>query len=488
MIQFTYSFCMAMLHSLWQAALLMMLYLIVDKLTHKNGAPLAKRNFLYAAITAQLVLFACTFSIYFFSSEGIVSSLTGTIQNMAASFGSENLKLVTPWVFSLYIFIITAKLTRAVYNWYQFKYQFRIGLLKPAVELKLFTELKAHQFGIKRKVKLWLSNSIQTPVTFGYFKPIILLPVALVNNISIKQAETLILHELTHIRTNDYLLNWFLVIAETIFFFNPFVTGLCKKIKLEREKHCDLNVMSFEYAPALYAETLLLAERMKKLTPVFQLAAVNRKKHLLQRISFFTSEKVLNQRLHFNIVAPLIGLALLFMLSAAVLFQSPKTAVQLQPTAGMHYLPSDNYIISNTETAIPVFTNNNIQNEQTADFNRTVMPVIETGKSTIQPAPACEAQPDPETAVETASPLELNFAKPMAATENDAAKQIIITEEGAGGAVTVKVYYLSFEDGKWILQPEWVMSAKEIMIDSLSEKNKAEAAQRKLKKAYPAQQ
>jgi beta-lactamase regulating signal transducer with metallopeptidase domain len=480
---------MAMLHSLWQAALLMLLYIIVDKLTHKNSAPLAKRNFLYLAVTAQLMLFSCTFSIYFFSSEGI-GSLTGTIQNIAASFGSENLKLITPWIFSLYLFIITGKLIRAVYSWYQFKYQFKTGLLKPDVDLKLFSELKAHQFGIKRKVKLWLSNSIQTPVTFGYFKPIILLPVALINNISTKQAETLILHELTHIRTNDYLLNWFLVIAETIFFFNPFITGLCKKIKLEREKHCDMNVMSFEYSPALYAETLLLAERMKQLTPVFQLAAVNRKKHLLQRIRFFTSEKVLNQRLHFNIVAPLIGLALLFMLSTAILFQSPKTGGSIQTTAGIH-IPSDNYIISNTEIATPVFTSNNIQTEQVVDLKKTVPPVPESGTSSMEPVPVCEPQPGPQNGIETeaAAPLELNYAKPMTAAENDAAREIIITEEGSGGAVSVKVYQLSFEDGKWILQPELVMNgAKEIMADSLSAKSRVDSSQRKSKKIYPSQQ
>ena len=91
--------------------------------------------------------------------------MTGAIQSIAASFGNENLKLITPWIFSLYMFIITGKLIKAVYSWYQFKYQFKTGLLKPTVDLKLFTELKAHQFGIKRKVKLWLSNSVQTPVT-----------------------------------------------------------------------------------------------------------------------------------------------------------------------------------------------------------------------------------------------------------------------------------------------------------------------------------
>lgn len=466
----------------------MMLYLIVDNLTHKNSAPLAKRNFLYVAVTAQLVLSACTFFIYFLSSEG-VGSFTGTIQGIADSFGSENLKLIAPWIFSLYMFIITGKLVKAIYSWYQFKYQFKTGLLKPAVDLKLFTEIKAHQFGIKRKVKLWLSTSVQTPVTFGYFKPIILLPVALVNNISVKQAETLILHELTHIRTNDYLLNWFLVIAETVFFFNPFITGLCKKIKLEREKHCDISVMSFEYSPALYAETLLLAERMKQLTPVFQLAAVSRKKHLLQRIRFFSNEKVLNQSLRFNIVAPLIGLALLFMLSAAILFESSKTAVQAQPTAGMHSLPSDNYIISNTEIATPVFTTNIIQTEQCADRKKTTIPVItESGIVNIESTPACEPQTQPQDAAETeaAAATELNFAKPMATTENDAARDIIVTEEGSGGVVTVKVYRLSFEDGKWILQPELVLNRAKQTMDSAE--TRIDSSQRKLKKAYPAQQ
>ena len=484
MIQFTYSFCMAMLHSLWQAALLMLLYIIVDKLTHKNSAPLAKRNFLYAAIASQLILFSLTFSIYFFSSEGI-GSFSNNIQNLTASFGNESLKIITPWIFSLYIFIIGYKLMKAVYSWLHFKHQFKTGLQKPDVELKLFTELKAYQFGIQRKVKLWLSHSVQTPVTFGFFKPIILLPVALVNNISTKQAETLILHELTHIRTHDYLLNWFLVIAETIFFFNPFITNLCKKIKLEREMHCDLNVISFDYPPAQYAETLLLAERMKQLTPVFQLAAVNRKKHLLQRIQFFTNEKVINQTLRFNIVAPLVGLVLMFMLSTAVLFQSTKTAGQQQSTAGMHFLPADNYIISNTETGTPVFTEN-VKTGQAIDSKKIPVPVTDPAKSNIQPPHFGEPErEDVADAAETALPNDLNYAKPIAAAENDAARQIIIKEEGSTGA-TIKVYNLIFEDGKWILQPEWVMSSKEIMIDSL--KSKADSLQRKLKKVYPDQQ
>jgi len=59
--------------------------------------------------------------------------------------------MITPWIFSLYIFIIAGKLMKAVYSWYHFKHQFKTGLQKPNVELRLFTELKACQFGIKEK-------------------------------------------------------------------------------------------------------------------------------------------------------------------------------------------------------------------------------------------------------------------------------------------------------------------------------------------------
>jgi beta-lactamase regulating signal transducer with metallopeptidase domain len=340
---------MALLHSFWQAALLVLLYITVDKIIHRNNTPLAKRNFLFAAIATQLALSVLTFSIYFFDTA--VSSTIGNFtQNISGYLNISIVKIITPWIFSLYIFVIAFKLMKAIYSWFNFKQLYKSGLQKASVELKLFTEIKAHHFGIKRKVKLWLSNSIHTPVTFGFFKPVILLPVALLNNISTRQAETLILHELTHIRTNDYLLNWFLLVAETVFFFNPFVINLCKKIRLEREKNCDINVLAFEYSPTLYAETLLQAERLKRLVPNFQLAAVNDKKHLLKRIQFFTNEKIINKTLRFNIVAPLIGLVLLVMLSMAVLFQTGKIDIPLTSTADYHYFPRNNYIISDTES------------------------------------------------------------------------------------------------------------------------------------------
>lgn len=497
MTQFSYSFCMALLHSFWQAALLLLLYTAVDKLVHKHNAPLAKRNILYSTLAVQLVLFALTFSIYYTDARG-TGNFAGLVQSIGTAIGTDNVQVLTPWIFGLYLFMIIFRLTKAIFNWYQFKQQYRSGLVKPAVELKLFTELKAYHFGIKRKVKLWLSSSVHTPVTFGFFKPIILLPVSLVNHISTEQAETLILHELAHIRTHDYLLNWFLIVAESIFFFNPCIARICKTIRLEREKNCDIQVMSFAYPPALYAETLLQTERMKQGVPNFQLAAVNSKKHLLERIRFFTNEKVLNQTLRFNIVAPLIALVLLLVLSAAVLFQTGKVPFPLNTTSDLKYIPFNNYLVSDVaETGMPVFTtaNNRISIKPVADkaieaTDAETAPVVNVVKQVqLHPVSAEPETTEPPviTDVHTgAAAVEVNIAQPVTLTENDAARQIIIKEEGSGTA-SVKVYYLSFENGQWVLQPEWAITAQKIVNDSLHIKTDSSTG-KGLKKSYPAQQ
>ncbi len=478
MVQFSYSFCMALLHSLWQAALLALLYLVVDRIVHKHNAPLAKRNFLYTAILTQLVLFGITFSIYFFDSVSL-ATLNNVLQPITGYINSNNLQWLTPWIFGLYIIVLTGKMIKAIYNWLSFKSQYRSALHRPPVDLKLFTEMKAFQFGIKRKVKLWLSSSVNTPVTFGFFKPVILLPVALVNHISTRQAETLILHELTHIRTNDYLFNWFLIVAESIFFFNPFVLNLCNKIRLEREKNCDIQVMSFNYSPALYAETLLQAERMKQLVPSFQLAAVNKKKHLLKRIQFFTNEKILTQPLHFNLVAPLMGLVLLLMLSTALLFQSTNKGLSQQIIADAQFLPFSSNDIELTEFESPVIANNKPV-EQNITGKEAAQTIVD---NKIIPT----AKPQPEAETETVSPLELemNYALPVSISENDADREIIIKEEGSGSS-SVTTYHLSYINGKWVLQPGWVITAQELKLDSLS--IKIDSLNKELKKIYRTQQ
>lgn len=486
MAQFAYSFCLAMLHSLWQSALLMLLYLAAGHFFLQKKSPLAKRNFLFILLLSQVLLFAFSLFVFYSTSplysagEGIGPAITGFLYN-------QRIEKAAPWIFLFYTLIISYRLIRSVYAWLAFKKKYKHGLQRPAVDLKLFTEMKAHQFGITRKITLWFSNTIHTPVTFGFFKPVILIPVALVNNISTRQAETLIIHELTHIRTNDYLLNWFLLFAETIFFFNPFIRSFCNRVRMEREKNCDLGVMAFEYSPALYAETLLQAERMKQLVPRFQLAAVNRKKQLLNRIRYFSGEMNLNPPTRFNMIIPVAGLMMMLMLFSSALLYKPGTLVPAPVAATtLPYMPFSSMETpeSITYTTEPVTTAANAPVDRLAEVARQADDAA--GKKLQELQPLVEELKKEAEAL-AAKQAELTFAMPVTTTEADGSKQVIIQEESSGSrSATVKTYSLRFENGQWVLEPVWSLSAKDIPEDSLLKK--MDSSNGKRKRAVPAQQ
>ena len=73
-----------------------------------------------------------------------------------------------------------------------------------------------------KKLKIGFSTTIDTPISFGWIEPIILLPIALVNQLSVKEIESVILHEWAHILSNDYLINLITSLVQVILFFNPF--------------------------------------------------------------------------------------------------------------------------------------------------------------------------------------------------------------------------------------------------------------------------
>lgn len=112
------------------------------------------------------------------------------------------------------------------------------------------------------------------------------------SKLSIIETEALILHELTHIKNNDFLFNWFLIVNEHIFFFNPFIKRICNQIRWERELRCDLQVLDYDYNEITYAESLYkVAIPVQSNTSGIFLAAVSNRFSLLKRIEFFTSSK-----------------------------------------------------------------------------------------------------------------------------------------------------------------------------------------------------
>ncbi|RKY08616.1 MAG: energy transducer TonB, partial [Planctomycetota bacterium] len=92
----------------------------------------------------------------------------------------------------------------------------------------------ARRLGVKHPVRLLQSAVVQSPMTIGWLKPVILVPASILCELSPEQIETILAHELAHIRRFDYLVNLLQTVVETLLFHHPAVWWISHKIRSER--------------------------------------------------------------------------------------------------------------------------------------------------------------------------------------------------------------------------------------------------------------
>jgi beta-lactamase regulating signal transducer with metallopeptidase domain len=112
------------------------------------------------------------------------------------------------------------------------------------------------RLGLSRVVQYCESLQLQAPAVVGWFRPVVLLPVSALTGLSAQQLESVIAHELAHVKRLDPFVNLFQIAAETVLFYHPAVWWLSRRIRAERENCCDDVAISVcgnavEYARAL---------------------------------------------------------------------------------------------------------------------------------------------------------------------------------------------------------------------------------------------
>ena len=137
---------------------------------------------------------------------------------------------------------------------------------------------------IRKRIQVSYSRLVDVPCVIGYIKPTLLLPITLVFQLSAEEIETILLHELSHIKSNDYLVNIVQQIISVVLFFNPFAQLINRIIGTERENRCDDTVVETYGNPLTYAYALLKLEEARQSEVKLALAATKNKNHLLTRI------------------------------------------------------------------------------------------------------------------------------------------------------------------------------------------------------------
>ncbi len=473
MTAFSYSLCLSILHSFWQAGLLYACYFLFEKI-YAHAQPLHKRNFLFGLLTVQLVVFGITF--YYCWNEVISHSFNYDAYNstLLLSIPSQ-LEYFTPWIMFGYVLTLVYKISTSLLSWKSLTGTFGKDLQKPSIDLKLFCQQKAMHLGIKKNVQIWLTNHITTPVTYGFLKPMLLLPAALITKLSPAQVEALILHELNHIKANDYLLNWVMIVIENIFFFNPFVRILCNNIRLEREKACDIQVIHFNYSPIAYAEALLEVKKYQQQQQLsFQLAAVGPGKQFLKRVQYFTNKNLkINYAPKYYRTLQLTAVAIfLLIISLAFNFLAINIGpIANNPTQAWTLPLFKNYHLMDAESESPIFrdikpvfaVNDNPPAKNMARTAKVRTVTVKVKSTPVTKSREIVLKDKNDEVTSSISAIPVAFADP----NNKEEKEIIIQEECSGtDKKVIKSYKISNINGEWVLEPNWIASSDNMPSDN----------------------
>lgn len=131
----------------------------------------------------------------------------------------------------------------------------------------------ALRFGIQRPITLLISEDIESPMTAGWWKPIIFMPAAIITHLTPEYIEALLAHELAHIKRFDYLVNLVQSGIEAVLFFHPVVWWLSKQIRTERENIADDLAAQVLNNPHQLATALAALDQYQWSNPMLALAA-----------------------------------------------------------------------------------------------------------------------------------------------------------------------------------------------------------------------
>ena len=224
------------------------------------------------------------------------------------------------------------------------------------------------RFRFSRDPHICVSNSRRAPLTFGVFRPTVLLPEDL--PIGDAQFQLVLAHELAHIRRKDCLRKLLLTVCLCLYWWNPLVWLMVWLANRDMELACDeavLRALGPDCKKA-YALTLLdMAQRNPKSAP------------LCSGFAKSSAEERIRAILNFKRIPAWVGIcvSVLFVLTASVFTTqavSPSAIPEMEP-AVQEEIPKENAAVS-VPVSEPLPTTPPIMPEQEAESETQPQPEV----------------------------------------------------------------------------------------------------------------
>ena len=266
----------ALVHFLWQGALIAMLLAVANAAFHKAGASV-RYCLACGAMAMMLLSVTGTFCRLWFdlaaepspSAAGMAWTSGTGIAGSLAGAGGGTMQLQTqfaaclPWLDCLWLTGVLVLSTRSICGWFAAQ---RLKTLDTAAVDSIWEQRirrLAQALKVSRPVRISKSVLARVPAVVGWFRPVILVPAGAFAGVDPQQLEALLAHELAHVRRHDYLVNLIQTATETLLFYHPAVWWVGRKIRIERENCCDDLAVSACGDVLTYARALTRLEELR---------------------------------------------------------------------------------------------------------------------------------------------------------------------------------------------------------------------------------
>jgi bla regulator protein BlaR1 len=294
------AFSWMLIHSLWQGLLLAIVTALVLMATRKASAALR-----YNLVFVQFLLFvtACAATFAWVWNTGNVQSIPQVFAGKLAAnatqafnidagsirafgFACANYFTVNaPFVVLLWCIFFIMRSVKFMGGLVFIQRARHRNVSQPNAYWQQRMAILCEKLQLKRAVRLLESGYVKVPFVVGHLKPVILMPIGLLAGFPPEQVEAVLLHELAHIRRNDYVVNFLQTIAETVFFFNPGLMWISALLRDERENCCDDIALAQTKNKREFVQALISFKEYSLYGQGYQVAFPGKKNHLLQRVS-----------------------------------------------------------------------------------------------------------------------------------------------------------------------------------------------------------
>ena len=129
--------------------------------------------------------------------------------------------------------------------------------------------------GLRPNVSLRLTDKPMSPAVCGLFRPVILLPLSLAEQLPPNQLRTVLLHELVHLKRGDVWVNFAQAVLQLAYWWHPLLWLANARIRRVREEAVDDTVMlALRDEAESYAPTLLEVAKLAFNRPLVALGLV----------------------------------------------------------------------------------------------------------------------------------------------------------------------------------------------------------------------